>query len=88
MPEKVKIGESVLYQTLQDEVVLLNMSNQHYYGLNETGSRMWDLLLTLPSVAEVEASLVSEFAIDSNSVHSDLSKLVADLIHAGLLVPV
>jgi hypothetical protein len=83
--ESVQIGDAVLYQTLKDEVVLLNMSNQQYYGLNDIGSRMWELLLELPNVSAVAERLTVEFEVDETSVRADLNGLIERLLNAGLL---
>lgn len=84
-PNTVQIGDSVLYQTLKDEVVLLNMSDQRYYGLNDTGSRMWELLLELRNVSAVEDRLFAEFDTDRGSIRDDLEQLVSKMLEKDLL---
>jgi hypothetical protein len=82
---KVEIGDAVLYQEVQDEVVLLNMANQQYYGLDDVGARMWKSLLESGSVAEATVHLCQTYEVEETVIRSDLEVLVRDLLAAGLL---
>jgi hypothetical protein len=86
-PERLQIGDAVLYQTLDDEVVLLNMANHQYYGLNDVGSQMWKLLLELPDVTSVAKHLTADYNVDETVVRSDLDRLLGNLLDQGLLKP-
>jgi hypothetical protein len=84
-PARVEIGESVIFQKLNDEAVLLNMSNQQYFGLNDTGARMWDLLVTLGAPGEVVARMAHDYDVPAATLQADLESLVNELLEAGLL---
>lgn len=85
LPAAVTIGDAVLYQELEDEVVLLNMENQQYYGLNDIGAEMWKCLLELGNVAVAGDRLCDSYETDPTVVRADLESLVRDLLSAGLL---
>jgi len=85
LPSRVEIGESIILQRLNDEAVLLNMSNQQYYGLNDTGTRMWELLMELGEPSKVVTQLQEEYAVPSATLQADLETLVGELLQAGLL---
>jgi hypothetical protein len=85
LPPKVEIGESVLYQELQDEVVLLNMTNQRYYGLNDVGAQMWKSLLELGDIAAAAQCLGGSYAVEESVIRADLEGFVRSLLAAGLL---
>lgn len=82
---KVEIGEDVLFQQLQGEVVLLNMASQRYYGLDRVGARMWELLLESGNVDAVTDRLLETYDTDRLTLRSDLESLVGELVGAGLL---
>jgi hypothetical protein len=84
-PAYVEIGDSVIYQTLEGEIVLLNMANQQYYGLDNVGADVWRLLLEHRSTAAVENEMRKVYAVDAVSVRRDLQILVRELLGAGLL---
>jgi FAD synthase len=85
LPLAVTIGDAVLYQELEDEVVLLNMENQQYYGLNEVGAKMWKSLIEAGSVATAGDLLGETYEIEQAVIRADLDGLVRDLLKAGLL---
>lgn len=85
LPLAVTIGDAVLYQELEDEAVLLNMENQHYYGLNDVGARMWKSLMEAGTIAAAGDLLGETYDIDRDVIRADLENLVRDLLKAGLL---
>jgi hypothetical protein len=87
LPSAVAIPDSVLYQELEEEAVLLNMANQQYYGLNDVGAQMWRSLAQAGSIAEAEERLMEMYEIEQPALRSDLEALIRDLLKAGLLTP-
>jgi hypothetical protein len=84
---KLEIGDTVLYQELQDEAVLLNMASQQYYGLDDVGARMWKSLLEHGGIAEATAHLCEIYEAEEAVIRTDLEILLRDLLAAGLLKP-
>ena len=85
VPTHVEIGDSVIYQDLQDEVVILNLASQQYYGLDDVGAAMWKPLLDRREVASATRQLATEFDVDSDVVRADLYALIRQLMESGLL---
>jgi hypothetical protein len=85
LPATVSIGDAVLYQELEDEVVLLNMANQQYYGLNDVGAQMWKCLIELGDISTAGDRLCRSYEVDPTVFRADLEKLVRELLSAGLL---
>lgn len=85
LPGAVMIGDSVLFQELEDEVVLLNMANQQYYGLNDVGAQMWKTLLETSSVTAALDRLTELYEVEHDVLDSDLQGLIRELLDAGLL---
>jgi hypothetical protein len=84
-PAGFEIGDGVLCQNVQDEIVLLNTTNQEYYALDRVGSRMWQLLLEHPETRVVADRICEEYDVDETAAHSDVISLVHRLQAAGLL---
>jgi hypothetical protein len=81
----VKLGEDVLYQPVEDELVLLSMKTQEYYGLDSMGARMWHLLVEHGDIEVVADRICEEFDADRGQVVRDIESMVQDLCAAGLL---
>jgi hypothetical protein len=84
-PEAVEIGEAVIFQSLEDEVVILNMTSQQYYGLDDVGARMWHLLVEHHDVEVVVAKLKDIYDADESKLRGDLQSLIQKLIESDLL---
>ncbi len=85
IPESVDIGDSVIFQELHDEVVLLNLTQHEYYGLDSVGAEMWQLLLKHRNVAEAAKSIQGIYDVDEQTARRDIEALVEQLVAAGLL---
>ena len=80
-----EIAEDVLYQPVEDELVLLDLKSQKYYGLDSMGSRMWHLLLEHRSVGAVADRICEEYEADRHQVVRDVESMVRDFCAAGLV---
>jgi hypothetical protein len=81
----VEIGDSVLYQTVGDELVLMDMATQEYFGLDSIGSDVWHLILEHRDVSVVAKRLAGIYAVDEQTARGDIEPLIADLLAAKLL---
>lgn len=84
-PARVEKGDDVIYQALQNEIVLLNIKNQQYFGLDDVGSDMWKLLVEHGDVETVADRMSAEYDVDRATVREDLEALIRNLMAAGLL---
>ena len=85
LPSRIEIGDSVIFQSLGDEAILLNISTQQYYGLNSVGARMWSLLMESGDPKQVLATMGGVFEGDPALMLDDLTRLIQELLDAGLL---
>jgi len=70
---------------LAGEVVILNLKDGVYYGLNTVGARIWTLLDQPRSVASLYAQLLDEYDIDPDVCRHQVTSLLSDLATHGLL---
>ena len=82
---RVALVADVVTRRLDDELVLLNLDSEAYYGLDEVGTRMWEVLSSSPSVEAAFEQLLSEYDVDSVKLRADLEKLVNQLVENGLV---
>lgn len=82
---KLRIPDAVLIQTVDGESVLLDLDEQCYYGLDATGTRMWELLTTGDSIDAAYRALLEEFDVAPERLRADLEQLVESLVASGLL---
>jgi Coenzyme PQQ synthesis protein D (PqqD) len=75
----------VLIRFLDRESVLLNLETEQYFGLDETGTRMWQLVTGSPSIDVAYQELLAEFDVEPELLRSNLTELLSRLVESGLL---
>ena len=84
--ERASAPPHVLVRFLEKESVLLNLETERYFGLDETGTRMWQVVTTAPSIDAALQQLLNEFDVDAAILRMNLADLLARLAENGLLV--
>lgn len=74
-----------IYRDLEGEAVILNLKSGMYYGLNEVGVRVWQLLREPTSVKEIRDTLLGEYEVESDQCEHELLALLQDLTDNGLI---
>lgn len=67
------------------EAVLLNLSNERYYGLDKVGAQMWTALTSASSIQEAYESLLEEYEVEPGQLRHNLEELVEKLRENGLV---
>ena len=67
------------------ELVMLNLENERYYGLDDIGTHCWDALVASGTVAAAAAQLAAVFDVDEAQLVGDLLELVGDLAEHGIV---
>jgi hypothetical protein len=70
----------VLFRDLAGEAVLLDPEAGTYFGLNEVGTRAWNLLGGTAARVAVHGALVQEYDAPPERIWEDLLVLVRDLL--------
>lgn len=70
---------------LTGEVAILNLTTGTYFGLDEVGARIWNLIQQPRTVDEVKAALLEEYEVEASQCEADLLSLLAEMAVAGLV---
>lgn len=82
---KVFIPDPVIFETLDGEALLLHTETGVYFSLNETGVRIWELILEHCRLGLVKDLLIEEYQVSRDVVERDISALLKDLEVHGLI---
>jgi len=74
-----------VFCALGEESAILNMENSVYYGMNEVGTRVWNLLQQPKSIREIRDAIVDEYDVTPEQCERDLLELLAQLKAEGLI---
>jgi hypothetical protein len=82
---RVVVPKHVLVRHLDGESVMLNLETEQYFGLDATGTRMWQLVTAAPTVDAAYAQLLEEFEVEPELLRTNLTELLSRLLENGLL---
>lgn len=81
----VVVASDVLASDLGSEVVLLNLQDGTYYGLEGVGGEVWKLVQKPVTVDEILRAIVAEYDVEAERCRQDIMKLLGDLATRGLV---
>ena len=70
--------KQVLCQHIDDEAILLNLQNGHYYTLNPVGAEMWKLLDGTRSIQDIAGILCRIYAAHQDQIEHDMLNLLRE----------
>ena len=76
-----------LVATMSDGAVLLNLQTKRYFSLNETGTRIWELVQQTADEEMIVATLLREYEVDETMARTEVRRILDELIDAQLIVP-
>ena len=76
-----------LVATLADGAVLLNLQTKRYFSLNETGTRIWEMVQQMVDEETIVATLLTEYDVDEPMARAEVRRILDELIEAQLIVP-
>jgi len=86
MPEDFVVrSDGAISAEMDGEVVALDVAKGVCYALNVTGSRIWSLIETPVSVADICSKLLAEFKVDPLTCEREVLGLLQSLRSEGLV---
>lgn len=70
---------------LAGESVILNLKTGMYFGLNEVGASIWNLLQQPRSVKDICTQILEEYEVESEQCERDVLTLLNELVESELI---
>lgn len=70
---------------IDDELVMLSPQQGAYFGLNNPGARIWELLARPRSVDGICAALTAEYDVDDATCRAEVATFLAELHKSRLI---
>lgn len=77
--------ENLLSSELDDDTVLMGVTQAAYYGLDSTGQHIWKLIAEPRQVSEVCDALIAEYEVDRTTCEEKVCSFLNDLSKEGLI---
>jgi hypothetical protein len=83
--DRVEVPKHVLVGFLDNESVFSNLETEHYYGLDEIGTWMWQAVTAAPYIEAAYEQLLSQFDVEAQQLRQNFSEFLERLVNDGLL---
>jgi hypothetical protein len=85
VPEYLRIGPEIVHETVDGEVIAIDLDSGSYYSLAGSGPLIWSLLAGGASEVELRDALEARFG-GVETIAGDVSTLLEQLRESGLIV--
>jgi hypothetical protein len=87
-PTRYRVNHpKVVNETIEGEVVILNLDRGHYYSLTSVGMEVWTMLEHRDSIDEIMAALLSQYEVSAHHLEQAITKLIHEFQQEELVVP-
>jgi len=82
---RFEIPADVVARDVAGEIMILHLGKAVYFGLNDVGSRVWQLIEERGDLDAVCAAMAKEFDAPLEQIRGDVVALTTQLVQKGLL---
>jgi len=86
LPTRISLQPKVIFQKVNQEAVLLDMSSEQYYALNELGLRLWELVSEDENLDLAITRLLDEYDVDEDDLRRDILAWIDEMHSYGLVI--
>lgn len=83
--QTITLSPEVISQEVSGETVLLDLDSEHYFGLDEVGTRIWQLIKETDSLETIFQTLLAEYDVTEDRLLQDLATLLGEIAELGLI---
>ncbi len=85
MTIQYRLIDNISLTEVDDELVLLNLENGSYYGLNHIGTELVNAIKCNISIKQVILNISEQYQIETDVVSIDIQQLIDQLLDQKLL---
>ncbi len=82
----LKLSPDVVFRDMDGEAVILDLHSGAYFGLNEVGTRIWQLIAGGSDEQAIVTTVASEYAAEPATIARDVEHLLTELRTRGLIL--
>ena len=83
--QTISLSPEVISQEVSGETVLLDLESENYFGLDEVGTRIWQLIKETNDLQSIYKTLLTEYDVSEERLQQDLDTLLAEISSLGLV---
>lgn len=82
---RIRRAVDILFAKVDDDMLAIDEQAGYYYAMNQTSSRIWELIAESATVEEICERLCQEFSVDADTCLREVTDLLHGLHDAGLI---
>ncbi len=75
----------VVFNKLDEEIMMMSIENSEYYGLDNIGSRVWEILANPSTFSQIIEILMKEFEVTEENCFADVKEFLKSLDEKKLI---
>ncbi len=83
--QTITLSPEVISQEVSGETVLLDLESENYFGLDEVGTRIWQLIKETGDLQAIYNTLLDEYEVEEQRLQTDLEALLSEIAGLGLI---
>jgi len=83
--QTIILSPDVISQEVSGETVLLDLESENYFGLDEVGTRIWQLIKETNDLKAIYDTLLTEYDVKEERLQQDLDTLLSEISGLGLI---
>jgi len=83
--QTIALSPDVISQEVSGETVLLDLESENYFGLDEVGTRVWQLIKETNDLNSIFKTLLTEYEVSEERLQQDLTVLLTEIEGLGLI---
>ena len=85
LDQTICLSPDVISQEVSGETVLMDLESENYYGLDEVGTRIWQLIGQTNDLRVIYQTLLQEYEVKEERLLQDLDVLLGQIAGLGLI---
>ena len=79
---------NVVYETFDDEIVIINLDSGNYYSLDKAGADIWDFIERGAAISEIVEGIINRYKSSKlDNIKNAVNQSITELEKEGLIVP-
>ncbi|MFC1730877.1 PqqD family protein [candidate division KSB1 bacterium] len=77
----------IVYDTIDDETILVNLKSGNYYSLDKFGLLIWDIIVSKGDLFKFIELVSWKYQLPSDKISSDIENFIQKLFNENLIIP-
>ena len=80
-------SSNIIHETIDNEVVVVDLEKGYYYSLRDTAVEIWTWLLEGISVQNIIQKLSKRYRIDTSEIEGSVTDFIHEMVKENILSP-